>query len=142
MVERFRALGLTPVVAVELEFYLIEKRRGPGREPIPARDPASGEAPVSGNVYEIGELTRFACSRGDRARGRAQRLPVLAASAEYSPGQSRSISRTRTIPPVPLIMPRSCATRSSASYSVRATWTRHSCPSRGSTAPAAACTCT
>lgn len=86
--ERFRPLGLRPVVAFELEFYLIEQKRGAGRGPVPARDPVSGELPVSGNVYDITELTRFAqvLEAIERA-ARAQRLPVTAASKEYSPGQ-------------------------------------------------------
>src|SRR5262249_44955717 len=55
---RFAPLGLKPVVAFELEFYLIDRKRGPGREPLVAADPV-GETPAVGNVYEIRELDRF-----------------------------------------------------------------------------------
>lgn len=88
VLERFRPLGLKPVVAFELEFYLIEQQRGASREPLVARDPNSGEVPVVGNVYEIGELDRFAgILEAIEKAALAQGLPVSAASKEYSPGQ-------------------------------------------------------
>jgi glutamine synthetase len=88
VVERFRPLGLKPVVAFELEFYLIEQPRGAAREPLVARDPNSGEEPVVGNVYEIGELDRFKSVLEDIERAAlAQGLPVSSASKEYARGQ-------------------------------------------------------
>jgi glutamine synthetase len=88
VLERFRRLGLTPVVAFELEFYLIEQRRGAGREPLVAAHPGSGEEPQVGNVYELGELDRFGDVLGDIERAaEAQGLPVSAASKEYARGQ-------------------------------------------------------
>jgi glutamine synthetase len=86
--ERFRPLGVKPVVAFELEFYLIEQSRGSAREPLVARDPNSGEVPVVGNAYEIGELNRFSgVLEAIEAAALAQGLPVSAASKEYAPGQ-------------------------------------------------------
>ena len=88
VLERFRPLGLKPIVAFELEFFLIEQKRGASREPLVARDLGSGEEPIIGNVYEIGELDRFSAILQEIERAaHAQDLPITAASKEYAPGQ-------------------------------------------------------
>jgi len=87
VLERFAPLGLKPVVAFEIEFYLIERRRSKSRAPIVAAD-NSGEAPVVGNVYELKELDRFArVIEAIEAAALAQGLPTSAATSEYSAGQ-------------------------------------------------------
>jgi glutamine synthetase len=42
---RVAALGLTPVVATELELYLVEPTGGPDGGPVPPRHPATGRRP-------------------------------------------------------------------------------------------------
>jgi glutamine synthetase len=87
VLSRFAPLGLKPVVAFELEFYLIERKRGAGRAPLIAADIA-GEAPVVGNVYEIRELDRFSrVLEAIEAAALAQGVPTSAATSEYSAGQ-------------------------------------------------------
>ncbi|MFZ1989184.1 MAG: glutamine synthetase family protein [Alphaproteobacteria bacterium] len=87
VLQRFAPLGLKPVVAFELEFYLIDRKRGAGREPLIAADIA-GETPVVGNVYEIRELDRFSrVLEAIEAAALAQGVPTSAATSEYSAGQ-------------------------------------------------------
>ena len=85
-VERLRARGLTPVVAVELEFYLLQ-RAADGR-----LEPASGL--VSGTVrrridaYGLGRLDEMSPLFDELyAAARAQGLPVRTLMSEYAPGQ-------------------------------------------------------
>ncbi len=83
----FTPLGLKPVVAFELEFYLIERKRGVGRAPVVAAD-IVGETPVVGNVYELRELDRFSrVIEAIEAAALAQGLPTSAATSEFSAGQ-------------------------------------------------------
>ena len=49
---RFEELGLRPVTAFELEFYLIDQENVAGR-PQPPRSPISGKRPQSSQVYLI-----------------------------------------------------------------------------------------
>jgi glutamine synthetase len=87
VLSRFEPLGLKPVTAFELEFYLIDRRRGAEHEPLVARDGA-GAPPLVGNVYEIRELDRFkAVLEGIEAAALAQGVPTSAATSEYSAGQ-------------------------------------------------------
>ncbi|HVV65045.1 MAG TPA: glutamine synthetase family protein [Rhizomicrobium sp.] len=86
--ERFKELKLTPVVALELEFYLIDRERGEGGAPLPPRDPRSGQRERYNSVYALDDLDRYAdfLSRLSEA-ARAQNVPLSAASSEYAPGQ-------------------------------------------------------
>jgi glutamine synthetase len=86
--ERFAETGLTPVAAVELEFYLIDRERGAGGAPVPPRSPVSGQPHGAGHVLSMSRLDEF----GDvvdaiEAACRAQGLPVTAVSKEYGTGQ-------------------------------------------------------
>ncbi|AGB70527.1 MULTISPECIES: glutamine synthetase family protein [Rhizobium] len=88
VVDRYKALGLTPVIATELEFYLLAgdwRDRG-----IPSPPPAltyQGE-PNGFQLYDMDAVDLL----GDyletlRAYARAQRLPADATTAEFGPGQ-------------------------------------------------------
>ncbi|MBB3608852.1 glutamine synthetase family protein [Rhizobium sp. BK602] len=88
VLERYKALGLTPVVATELEFYLLAgdwRERG-----IPSPPPAltyRGE-PNGYQLYDMDAVDLL----GDyletlRAYAKAQNLPADATTAEFGPGQ-------------------------------------------------------
>ena len=84
----FAELGLTPVVACELEFYLIDPERGPMHEPQPPTLPKSGKVSSGTQVYSIYEMDEFADVLYDIADAcRVQEIPAGPASAEYATGQ-------------------------------------------------------
>lgn len=85
---RLRARGLTPVIAVELEFYLFDPRADADGRPQPPLQAHTGLRNDSTQVYYMQEL--------DDQRGftdavaqacRAQGIPADTAVAEYAPGQ-------------------------------------------------------
>lgn len=88
VVGRLAADGLRPVVAIELEFYLIDRRRTADGRPQPPRAPETGRRQDTTQVYGIDELYEFddVLSAIDEA-ARAQGLSVDAAVSEYAPGQ-------------------------------------------------------
>ena len=68
MTEKFAALGLVPVMAVELEFYLFDRRAGRGR---PAAPRHAGQRPAAGD--------------------HRHQQPARAGAARPLPGRSRGI---------------------------------------------------
>ncbi len=85
IVERFRGHGLTPVVATELEFYLVDPKKG---RPKPPRSPISGERLRFDGVYSADELDAFGPFLADiYACCEAQGIPADAAIAENGCGQ-------------------------------------------------------
>lgn len=86
--ERFKAMKLTPVVAVELEFYLIDKERTVDRKPQTPFSPATGERLKTTQVYGLTELDDFANFIEDVQRAAdLQDIPADTAVSEFSPGQ-------------------------------------------------------
>jgi glutamine synthetase len=88
VLERFGELKLTPVCALELEFYLIDRERGTGGEPLTPIDPRSGKRERCNSVYGLDDLNRYSAflsALNDAAA--VQNLPVSATSSEYAPGQ-------------------------------------------------------
>ena len=80
--------GLHPVLAYELEFYLLDRERTPDGNFQPLRLPLSGERPEGIQVYGVTELDRLepfidAVYRGAEAQG----LPVETMISEYAEGQ-------------------------------------------------------
>jgi len=85
---RFAELRLTPVVALELEFYLIDRARDVHGAPQPLIDPRTGLREKDNAVYAIADLDRYrAFHAALNEAARVQNLPVSAASSEYAPGQ-------------------------------------------------------
>ncbi len=82
-----RASGLNPVVACELEFYLIDPKRGPDGQihvgALPGRSPSRRAANLS--LDAVDDASAF-LSKVDEA-ARIQGLPVCGAVAEYGIGQ-------------------------------------------------------
>ena len=94
VLERFAADGLTPVVACELEYYLVDPARTPsggvrlagaqGRGGVAG----TGERPTLHGVYGLRELEDFAPFLRDLwATADVQGVPLEGAIAEYAPGQ-------------------------------------------------------
>jgi glutamine synthetase len=85
---QFETLGLTPVVAVELEFYLFGRERDADGRPVAVRNPVTGQTETSKQPYSIDDLDAYGVFiRRVAAYARAQRIPASAAITEYSPGQ-------------------------------------------------------
>jgi glutamine synthetase len=85
-VARLQELGYTPVVAVELEFYLLE-RDGEGRLR-PSRGLQSGRHSDRIEAYGLGRLDDMAPLFDDLyGAARALGLPVRTLMSEYAPGQ-------------------------------------------------------
>jgi glutamine synthetase len=85
---RFEEQGLTPVCALEIEFYLLDGRRDEKGLPRVARQQGDGEVTDCGAVYGLDPLD---AQDGFLARLRdycaAQELPAKGAISEYAPGQ-------------------------------------------------------
>ena len=84
----FDELGLRPVVAVELEFYLLDAELGAGGRPQTSINPATGERNQTTQVYymqDLDDYQDFTDAVADACR--AQQIPADTAVAEYAPGQ-------------------------------------------------------
>lgn len=87
-VNRLETDGLRPILAYELEFYLLDRERTADGNFQPLRLPLSGERPEGIQVYGVSELDRLepfvdAVYRGAQAQG----LPVETLISEYAQGQ-------------------------------------------------------
>ena len=83
MVERFKVDGLTPVMAVELEFYLLQGDSATRRPPLPVTQ--RGAHP---HVYCLEEIEALAPFFDDLYRAcDVQDLPAETAISEFGPGQ-------------------------------------------------------
>jgi glutamine synthetase len=88
VLERFRPLGLTPVVAVELEFYLIDRERDSLGMPQPPRAPRTGRREFRTQINSMIDLDEYSAVLADiDSACRAQAVPSTTALAEYGPGQ-------------------------------------------------------
>ena len=88
VIDRMAGLGYTPDVAVELEFYLVDAKRGKDGRPRPARSPVTGATPKDIQVYGLQEMEDFRPFFDELyACADAQGLPLEAAISEYAPGQ-------------------------------------------------------
>ena len=87
VMERFSELGLKPVSAFELEFFLIDQENITGR-PQPPRSPISGKRPNSVQVYSMDDLDEYAEFLEDVIEAaHEQGIPADAIVAESAPGQ-------------------------------------------------------
>lgn len=88
VLQRYAARGWTPVVAVELEFYLLDARLDDDGHPQTTLNPVTGRRNQATQVYYLQDLHDF---RGftDQvsATCAAQGIPADTAVAEYAPGQ-------------------------------------------------------
>jgi glutamine synthetase len=85
IVERYRALGLTPVVATELEFYLCDPSEA---RPHPPRSPVTGKRLDSDGALSLDELQHFDAFLNDVYDAcHEQGIPADAAISENGAGQ-------------------------------------------------------
>ena len=88
VLDRFAADGLTPVVACELEYYLVDPVRNADGGIELASAETTGERPRQHGVYGLRELEDFSgFLRELWACADAQRVPLEGAISEYAPGQ-------------------------------------------------------
>ncbi|GGJ43142.1 glutamine synthetase [Sphingopyxis bauzanensis] len=88
IIDRFIADGLTPVLAVELEFYLVDPRRARDGTVRPARPGYSRDTPRNVEVYGLRELDDFRpFFDALYAATDAQDIPLESAISEFAPGQ-------------------------------------------------------
>lgn len=88
VLERYAADGLTPVVACELEYYLVDSRRSPSGALELASVGAGDERPTQHGVYGLRELEDVGgFLRRLWAAADAQNVPLEGAISEYAPGQ-------------------------------------------------------
>lgn len=83
-----RELGVSPTVAIELEFYLLDQEPGPDGHPRPAYSRESGYRQVTTQVLgteQLYDFQDFLVAVEDACR--MQGIPAEAASKEYAPGQ-------------------------------------------------------
>ncbi|GAC1037313.1 glutamine synthetase family protein [Pseudomonas sp. No.117] len=87
VIERLQADGYQPVMAVELEFYLLDRERDAQGRPQPALQ-MNGTRPGAPQVYGVQELEQLQPFLDDLyAACEVQGLPVRTAISEYAPGQ-------------------------------------------------------
>ena len=87
VIDALKADGLHPVMACELEFYLLDAKRDANGRPQPALD-ADGARPRSTQVYGLRELEQIEPFLADLyAACKQQGIPARTAISEYAPGQ-------------------------------------------------------
>lgn len=88
VIDRFEADGMTPAVACELEFYLVDGERGPNGELLLPRSPVSGRRPELTEVYGLPQIEDAAdFLRGLWETCDIQNIPLEGAISECAPGQ-------------------------------------------------------
>lgn len=86
--ERFKQLGYTPGIAVELEFYLIDRERDANGGLQPPVSPYSGRRMSSKQVYSMDDLDEYDFFIRDVIdTAHAQNIPADTVITEYAPGQ-------------------------------------------------------
>lgn len=85
---KLAALKLTPVIAMELEFYLIDKARTEDGAAQPPLHPRTGQRSWTGNVYGLDELEDYdELLTTISSICQAQSIPASTAISEYGAGQ-------------------------------------------------------
>jgi glutamine synthetase len=87
VIDALKAAGYHPVMACELEFYLLDQQRDSQGRPQPALD-RDGGRPRSTQVYGLRELEQIEPFLADLyAACKLQGIPARTAISEYAPGQ-------------------------------------------------------
>ena len=84
----FAALELTPVIAIEYEFYLVDAQRGPDGLPQPPKGPLTGRREFRTQINSMTDLNEYSPLLAEiDSACRQQNVPTTSALAEYGPGQ-------------------------------------------------------
>ncbi|WP_165677406.1 glutamine synthetase family protein [Metapseudomonas otitidis] len=87
VIDQLKADGYHPVMACELEFYLLDQKNDAQGRPQPALD-TDGRRPRATQVYGLRELEQIEPFLADLyAACKAQGIPARTAISEYAPGQ-------------------------------------------------------
>ncbi|MDH3380054.1 MAG: glutamine synthetase, partial [Gammaproteobacteria bacterium] len=87
-VHRFAQLGLEPVIAFELEFYLLDPERDDNNRPQAPVSPITNQRDAATQVYSISELDARAAFLDDVvASCKTLGVPASVATAEFAPAQ-------------------------------------------------------
>lgn len=88
VLDRFHRLNLTPVVAIEYEFYFVDRERNSAGQPQPPPLPRAGRREHRTQINSMTDLDEYSrvLARIDAACA-AQGIPATSALAEYGPGQ-------------------------------------------------------
>ena len=88
VLEKFQRLNLRPVVALEYEFYLVDRERDAAGQPQPPRSPQTGRREFRTQINSMTDLNEYSTLLAEiDAACRAQGIPTTTALAEYGPGQ-------------------------------------------------------
>lgn len=88
VLKRFNALGLTPVIAIELEFYLLDPERTVDGRAQPPRLPQTGRREYQTQINSMADLNEYSAVLAEIcAACEMQQIPSGTALAEYGPGQ-------------------------------------------------------
>ena len=87
LLARFAKRGLAPMVAVELEFYLMDRKRGALGEPRRRSRPPPASRTSSRQLYSMAARHPADFVRDVAAAAKLQHVPASTAIAENSPGQ-------------------------------------------------------
>jgi glutamine synthetase len=88
VLQKFSRLGLTPMVAIEYEFYLVDLERDAAGQPQPPRGPLTGRRVYRTQINSMTDLNEYSLLLAEIDRVcRLQDVPATSALAEYGPGQ-------------------------------------------------------
>jgi glutamine synthetase len=88
VLDRFGGLDLTPIVAIEYEFYFVDRQRAPNGLPRPPAGPLSGRREFRTQINSMSDLGEYSALLAQiDAACHAQDVPTSSALAEYGPGQ-------------------------------------------------------
>ncbi len=88
VLDRFKEIGLSPVVAFELEFYLLDPVRDANNELVPPKSPLTGQRTDATQVYSMDDVEDFSLYLDEVTQTcLRQGVTTGAISGEYAPGQ-------------------------------------------------------
>jgi glutamine synthetase len=88
LLHTFAALNLTPVIAIEYEFYLVDRERTPEGQPQPPKGPLTGRREFRAQINSMADLNEYSPLLAEiDSTCRLQNVPATSSLAEYGPGQ-------------------------------------------------------
>lgn len=88
VLSQFESIGLKPMVAFELEFYLVEPQRSANGGLVPPKSPLTGQPTDTTQVYSMDDVEDFSLLLDEITTACAEQGVITGAiSGEYAPGQ-------------------------------------------------------
>ncbi len=88
LLQTFASLDLTPVIAIEYEFYLVDRERTPEGQPQPPKGPLTGRREFRTQINSMTDLNEYSPLLAEiDSTCRQQNVPATSSLAEYGPGQ-------------------------------------------------------